>query len=150
MTDTPTPQGARVTDLVLDVFRLNGLLLAEGDRLGADIGLTSARWQILGALDDGPRTVPQIARAMGLTRQGAQRTVNVLAAEGLVDQRDNPDHKRAKLVALTAEGRRRLDAITARQVHWARDLAAGLDPADLNAALGVVRALRAQLERTAP
>src|SRR5439155_1035334 len=36
--------------LMLDLFRLNSLLLTAGDRLVARLGLTSARWQILGAI----------------------------------------------------------------------------------------------------
>ena len=39
-----------VTDLVLEIFRLNGCLIASGDALVAKIGLTSARWQVLGAI----------------------------------------------------------------------------------------------------
>ena len=41
-----------LTDLVLEVFRLNGRMIASGDSLVAKIGLTSARWQVLGAIDD--------------------------------------------------------------------------------------------------
>jgi hypothetical protein len=47
---THTPAGAATTELILETFRLNGLLLEAGDRLVADIGLTSARWQVLGAI----------------------------------------------------------------------------------------------------
>jgi hypothetical protein len=39
----------RFTELVLEIFRLNGVLLTQGDRLVDDIGLTSARWQVMGA-----------------------------------------------------------------------------------------------------
>ncbi|MDH3233798.1 MAG: MarR family transcriptional regulator, partial [Alphaproteobacteria bacterium] len=39
-----------VTALILETFRLNGRLLAAGDRLVGDLGLTSARWQVLGAI----------------------------------------------------------------------------------------------------
>jgi hypothetical protein len=39
----------RFTELVLEIFRLNGVLLTQGDRLVDDIGLTSARWQVRGA-----------------------------------------------------------------------------------------------------
>ena len=60
-----------VTDLVLEIFRLNGCLIASGDALVAKIGLTSARWQVLGAIamQAGPAPVVRIADAMGLTRQ---------------------------------------------------------------------------------
>src|SRR5712692_9690594 len=82
-----TPAGTALTELILDVFRLNGRLLAAGDRLVADIGLTSARWQVLGAiaLAATPSPVAHLARGMGLTRQGAHRTVNDLGAEGLAE-----------------------------------------------------------------
>ena len=43
-----TPAGEALTQLMLDLFRLNSLTLTAGDRLVADLGLTSARWQILG------------------------------------------------------------------------------------------------------
>jgi hypothetical protein len=38
------------TELVLEIFRLNGELIAMGDALVGDIGLTSARWQVMGAI----------------------------------------------------------------------------------------------------
>jgi hypothetical protein len=41
----------QITDLILETFRLNGELLTAGDRLVADLSLTSARWQVLGAVD---------------------------------------------------------------------------------------------------
>ena len=75
---------SELTDLVLEVFRLNGRIIASGDALVARIGLTSARWQVLGAiaLQAGPAPVVRIADAMGLTRQSVQRTVDALAEEG--------------------------------------------------------------------
>jgi hypothetical protein len=54
---------------------VNGQLLAAGDRLVEDLNLTSARWQMLGAiaLADSPHTAPQLAARMGVSRQGAQK-----------------------------------------------------------------------------
>ncbi len=48
-----------------------------GDQLLAEFGLTSARWQVLGAvaLSGAPQPVASIARNMGLTRQAVQRVV---------------------------------------------------------------------------
>src|SRR5262249_27541551 len=107
-----TGAGAEVTELILDVFRLNGRLLAAGDRLVADLGLTSARWQVLGAvaLAATPGPVAHLARSMGLTRQGVQRIVNALAAQGLLQFEPNPHHRRAPLVTLTEEGRQAYQA----------------------------------------
>lgn len=45
-----TQKGAAMTELVLETFRLNGRLLASGDKLVEPFGLSSARWQVLGAI----------------------------------------------------------------------------------------------------
>ncbi|ABY29847.1 regulatory protein MarR [Methylorubrum extorquens PA1] len=129
------------TALVLEIFRSSGALLAAGDRLVGDLGLTSARWQVLGAvaLAAQPLPVARIARDMGITRQGVQRTVNELAKAGLVSFADNPHHLRARLVLLTPAGRDAYAAAAARQAPWAAALARGLDPAALEAARALVR-----------
>lgn len=142
----PTESAEAFTDLVLEVFRLNGALLAAGDRLSAGVGLTSARWQVLGAIDAAPLTVADIARAMGLTRQSVQRTVDILAGEGVVEFRVNPFHQRAKLVALTPRGRRMLDEVTAGQRLWAAAVSEAIPAQDLRAASAVLAALRRRLE----
>ncbi len=81
-----TPGGDALTGLVLDLFRLNNQLLSAGDRLVAPLGLTSARWQILGAIAaaDYPQPVAWLARNLGAHRQNVQRIINDLAKEGLV------------------------------------------------------------------
>ncbi len=143
-----SPLSAAFARLMLEVFRLNGLLLASGDRLSADMGQTSARWQVLAAvrIADEPVTVAQIARNMGLTRQSVQRIVDLLHGEGLVELSDNPRHKRARLVALSGEGL----AVTQRlhDIHrqWAEQLVEGLDERPLMDAYEVLQQLRERLE----
>jgi DNA-binding MarR family transcriptional regulator len=142
-----SPQGAELTELVLDVFRLNGALLVAGDRLVGDIGLTSARWQVIGAaaLSPVPLSVAAIARNMGLTRQAVQRVVNDLAEADLVRFAENPHHRRAKLVLLTHAGTAAHRAAMARQVPWANRLAAGLDNRGIGAARIVLRTIAQNL-----
>lgn len=113
--------------LVVEIFRLNGALLAQGDRMSGDLGMTSARWQVLGALElaQQPLTVAKIARNMGLTRQSVQRTVNELDAARFVSFSDNPDHRRARLVAPTVKGRKVYREIMRRQAEWAERVLAG-------------------------
>jgi DNA-binding MarR family transcriptional regulator len=137
-----------LTALVLEVFRLNGRIIASGDALVGRIGLTSARWQVLGAiaLQAGPVPVVRIADAMGLARQSVQRTVDALAEEGLVVFRANPHHRRAKLVALTAKGSALYRSAMRLQRPWAARLAAGIDANALHAASSVLRKLRARLD----
>ena len=138
--------GAALTRLILEIFRLNGELLAAGDRLGRDLGLTSARWQVMGAIDSGPLPVASIARNMGLSRQAVQRVADDLAAEGFVVFSDNPHHRRAKLVGLSAKGRSSLAEIGRRQTLWANHIARGLAPNDIEAAKQLAATLIGRLE----
>lgn len=147
-TDGHSPQSRLLTQVILETFRLNGGLLSAGDALVGDLGLTSARWQVLGAvaLEGRPLSVAQIARRMGLSRQAVQRVVNDLTAAGLVALEDNPDHKRARLVVLTAAGEAAYAEADRRQIVWAKDLAEGLGEEALAACLAVLRRLSARCE----
>lgn len=89
-------------------------------------------------------TPSQIARKMGLRRQSVQRLVDVLLEQGHLVLDDNPDHRRAKLVRLTAEGRRAYEAISPVQAAWVNDLGQGLD---LDGLKGAIRLLREVEER---
>jgi DNA-binding MarR family transcriptional regulator len=143
-----TPAGEALTALLLEVFRLNGRLLASGDRLVADVGLTSARWQVLGAIGMAGTDLPvaHIARNMGLTRQAVQRLVNELASDGLVEFAPNPHHRRAKLVLLTRAGRDVYREAVDRQIPWANTLAEALDERDISMAREVAHTLVRRLE----
>ncbi|HEV7437441.1 MAG TPA: MarR family winged helix-turn-helix transcriptional regulator [Pseudorhizobium sp.] len=96
-----------MTDLILTLFRVNNLILTWGDRLVAPFGLTSARWQILGAIvfAERPQPVAWLARDLGANRQNVQRIVNDMKRDGLVGFEPNPHHRRAQLVVLTEDGR---------------------------------------------
>jgi DNA-binding MarR family transcriptional regulator len=145
-----TSAGDALTGLILDLFRANGLLLTAGDRLVAALGLTSARWQILGAIVDAdrPEPVAWLARNLGANRQNVQRIVNDLERDGLVTFETNPHHRRAQLVVLTDKGRQAYDAAGRLQVPWVNGLADGLSVKEVEAAHRVVTALRDRLERS--
>jgi DNA-binding MarR family transcriptional regulator len=141
--------GAAFTRLVLEVFKLNGRLLAAGDRIAAPHGLTSARWQVLGALAEAPRTAAQIARAMGLARQSVQRLVDAMRADGILASAANPEHARARLIALTPRGRRLYAAVMAGQAVWANATASGVAAAEIARACRTLAILRRRLEEDA-
>jgi DNA-binding MarR family transcriptional regulator len=145
------PPFEALTELILEVFRVNGALIAAGDRLVADLDLTSARWQVLGAiaLSPAPEPVARLARAMGLHRQGVQRIVNELEAEGIVMLSDNPHHRRARLVQLTRKGEALYREADRRQKPWAKHLAKRLDSKSIGAAQALLQSLREQLEQAA-
>jgi DNA-binding MarR family transcriptional regulator len=142
-----TPTGEALTDLMLDLFRTNSVILTAGDRLVAPLGLTSARWQILGAIAYAkqPQSVAWLARDLGANRQNVQRIVNDLNADGLVAFETNPHHRRAQLVVLTDKGKRAFEAAMDLQAPWVNDLADGLSVRDIATVRRVVTALRMKL-----
>lgn len=146
-----TPAGDALTNLMLDLFRLNSQLLTAGDRLVARLGLTSARWQILGAIvqAERPQPVAWLARDLGANRQNVQRIVNDLHAEGLVAFEANPHHRRAQLVVLTDKGKRTFGAAMILQAPWVNGLSEGLAVKDLQTVHRVVTALRNKLDSNA-
>ena len=148
MTRERTPTGEAATELILSAFRANGLLLDAGDLLSADEGLTSARWQVLGAiaLTERPLTVPQIARRMGLTRQSVHATVNRLVRDGFLELGPNADHRRSPIVGLTDQGTAKYEALDAKQVTWINRLARGIARSDIETAVRVLDELSRRLE----
>ena len=123
-------------------------MLTAGDRLVAPLGLTSARWQILGAIvsAERPQPVAWLARDLGANRQNVQRIVNDLHKEGLVAFEPNPHHRRAQLVVLTSKGRQTFDAAMRLQSPWINSLSNGLPVKDIETVHRVMAALRKRLE----
>ena len=149
MTTKRTRAADALTGLIIDVFRLNGLLLMAGDRMVARLGLTSTRWQVLGVIADAERAQPVawLARDMGGNRQNVQRIVNDLQKMGLVTLEVNPHHRRASLVVLTDKGRRAFDEASRVQAPWANDLSEDLAIKDIETTRRVVAGLRKKLEQ---
>jgi DNA-binding MarR family transcriptional regulator len=133
-----TPAGDALSELVVRVFQLEGLLAAAGDALARPAGQTTARWRVLAAVEDAPATVSEIARAWGLARQSVQRVADQLVQEGWAAYDENPSHRRAQLVRLTPRGRRALRAIQAAQRSWADALGAEIGEADLRLASSIL------------
>ncbi|MGR5559785.1 MarR family winged helix-turn-helix transcriptional regulator [Vibrio fortis] len=129
------------TKVVLEIFKVSGLLNTEGDRMSEEFGLSSARWKILGAIEksEAPLTVPEIGRAMGQSRQASQRIVDVMVKDGMVIFIDNPSHKRAKHVILTEEGKRIYDLLDNKQAFWATKAANELSREELTITLHTIQ-----------
>src|SRR3954451_5102950 len=136
-----SPAGEVSSGLVLDLFRLTSELLTAGDRLVARLGLTSARWQILGAIvaAERPQPVAWIARDLSANRQNVQRIINDLSREGFVALEANPHHRRAQLVVLTDRGRHTFEAVMRLQAPWIDSISAGVSIKDIATVHRVLR-----------
>lgn len=138
-----SPKRMLFLDLVLSVFRLNGLLIAEGDTMTEKLGLTSARWKVIGviALSNAGLTVPGIARVLGQSRQAVQRLTDVMVEDGLVSYEANPKHKRSVLVLLTDTGKDAYNQLRDVQDPWAIRNTEDIPIEELDTALRLVRRL---------
>lgn len=146
MANTDSSPQNPVSDLVLSIFRLNGLLLRVGDRLTAGSGLTTARWQVLGAVLHQPLTVAAIARTMGLARQSVQRTADVLVAEGLCEYFPNPAHRRAQLLSATELGLQTVRRLGPKVEAWSQKVRELVGDGVIEAATLSVRELTSALQ----
>jgi len=133
--------------LIADVYELAGLSRRTSDELARSIGQTAARWHVLSALSDGPRTVPSVARRLGLTPQSVQRVVDDLVRGGQLVPHANPDHVRSPLFDLTADGRSTLTELFARsdKVRASMLRQSGLSARQLDEAREVLQALLAAI-----
>ena len=95
LTGTGAHQRWEHAPLARELFVINNLMTRCGDRLVADLGLTAARWKMLGAIDhfEEPPTLSDLSaalgagrpallarlQALGLTLPERQRVANVLS-----------------------------------------------------------------------
>jgi DNA-binding MarR family transcriptional regulator len=133
--------GDALTELVLPAFELNGEFLAAAEQLTRPVGLTPAWWQVLGATLDEPLPVAEIARrvGLGLARQSVQRVADLLVERGWAAYRDNPSHRRAKLLEPTEEGRATVTRLADAQHAWADAVGAEVGEDELRQTLEGVR-----------
>ena len=107
-----------VRELVRQIFKLDDALKATANAITRPAGQSGARWQVLNALADEPRTVAEIARLKNASRQGVQRIINELHSEQIVQSKVNPKHQRFPLYEMTTSGRRALRSIEQLRKKW--------------------------------
>jgi len=139
-----------LSNLSLEVFRVTSRLNNLADRLSREVGLSSARWQVLSAIEaaESPLSVAEIARRMGLQRQSVQRTTDALETENFIAYEANPRHRRAKLTNLTPKGIRALHDMRTLREQWADSLKQDLRLQDLEQATDVLVQLRDLLDKS--
>jgi DNA-binding MarR family transcriptional regulator len=145
MNNEARPQ-ALVPIIIADIYELAGCLRNRGEAIARTVGQTQARWQVLSAASGTPRTVPQIARELGATRQNVQRIADLLVAEGSAQYQDNPDHRASPRLVLTRRGRAAFDQLMKAAAGYHARLARELSASDV---VSLQRGLRRLLEALA-
>lgn len=136
--------------IVADVFELAGLFRDEGEAIARTVGQTQARWQVMSAASADPRTVPQIARRLGVSRQNVQRIADLLVAESSASFEPNPDHRGSPFLVLSARGRDALAKITKAAASYHAIVARKLAGTDVAALHRSLRRLVAATEHPRP
>lgn len=139
---------AAFQQLVGEVFRANGRLLAVADRVTDDLDMSSARWQVLMVLREESLTAAQLSRRIGVARQSVHATTSKLRDSGLIKLRRNPEHARSALLELTPAGVAMTVTLEQRQVELTELFlgASGITAADITATALALRRMRRNAE----
>lgn len=134
--------------LLDELARTRGRTMAAFRDLRAESGLTDVENVVLTAVTGAtrPPTVPQIGRSLGHPRQVIQRAADTLVTRGLLEWRDNPDHKRARLLTPTAAGEQIRQLSDQAGLERAGRLVSNIDPELLAATVVGLRTIRAAIE----
>jgi DNA-binding MarR family transcriptional regulator len=119
---------------------------AESLHAGSDLAVPMRA--VLELLLLGPAaTVPEMARARGVSRQHIQQQVDRLLDRSLVERADNPAHRRSPKIALTDAGRALIQSMRADELNALADVQAGVSDAAIADAARVLSLWRAALKR---
>mgnify|MGYP006191854273 CR=1 FL=1 len=94
---------------------------------------------MIGRLGEGVRQVT-VAQAAGMESPSLVRLLDQLCQAGYVCRTEDPHDRRAKCLSLTDSGRVLVQAVEVELVRLRREVLQGIDTADLEAALRVIRA----------
>ncbi|KQQ88607.1 MarR family winged helix-turn-helix transcriptional regulator [Massilia sp. Leaf139] len=120
---------------------------AMADRVASQFSLSQATALpvlILGRLRPEGVRPGVLAEALGLEPSSLVRVVDLLIESGLIERREDPQDRRAKLLQLTDEGSSRAAQMEAALIPFRRSVFAGLDPADIDACLRVLASIGAR------
>jgi DNA-binding MarR family transcriptional regulator len=139
---------ARALELLIhEIRRAFHRLRITAEHLHGDEEISAGERAVLFELDrQGPRTVPEMARARPVSRQHIQSLVNPLLRDGQVELVDNPAHRRSKKVRLTPTGRSSVRRMRRREEAILTALPVRSTRKEVLAAAAVLRELREVLE----
>ena len=109
---------------------------------GGNEATAGKRGVLFSIAEEGPQTVPQLARSRPVSRQHIQILVNALRRQKLVRVVRNPEHRRSPLIELTAAGRRTVKKMRAREAALLKRMRTLTTKDDLAATVRVLRTIK--------
>lgn len=117
---------------------------AAADKMASDFGLSQASaWPVvmIGRMGDGIRP-GALAERLDIEHSSLVRIIDQLIDAGLIERRNDDNDRRAKLLYLTDEGRRRSQELEAALVPFRRNLFKGIPKDDIAACKRVLDVLQ--------
>jgi len=122
---------------------------AMADKVASQYSLSQATALpvlILGRLgQDGVRP-GVLADALGLEASSLVRVVDLLIENGLIERREDPQDRRAKILQLTDDGRTRAAQMEEALIPFRRSVFAGFEQADIATCLRVLTAIQSRIK----
>ncbi|MET0443965.1 MAG: MarR family transcriptional regulator [Tardiphaga sp.] len=137
----PLSQAHIQAELGLLVARLARVWRRKADQTLSAHGLSEATAHPLLILSRGGSNLRQgvLAEEMGLEGPSVVRLIDLLAAEGLVERREDPTDRRAKILHLTPLGEAKADEIKRVMRRVRSELMKGIEPDELAVTYDVLR-----------
>lgn len=136
-------------ELMITMTQVSRSYKAACDRVAAQYGLTQAvAWPIVAISRMGEGARPGvIADAVGIEPSSVVRLIDQLVDSGLIERREDTNDRRAKLLYLTDEGRKKVKQIETALIPLRRQLLEGLSNEELDTCMHVFKTLGASIER---
>lgn len=134
--------------LLDELARARGRTNSAFREVRQSLGLSDLESVVLSAVAGAqrPPTVSQIGRSLGHPRQVIQRAADALHARELIAMRENPDHKRARLLVPTGAGLALKAKADQHGLALAETLTEGLDATAISDAVRGLRTIREAIE----
>ena len=128
---------------VVSIMRAEQIFLNEATDILRPLGLTFARYQVLGMLRwTGPLTLGKLGDRLWITPATVTNAIDRLEAAGLCRRASHPDDARATLAEITTKGRKLFDRAV-EQLNVKLFSTVGLSEDELHELVRLVRKIRA-------
>ncbi|KUJ77779.1 MarR family winged helix-turn-helix transcriptional regulator [Ruegeria profundi] len=142
-----TAKPETVTRLIREVRTCFNQLRSLAENLNADLDVNPSMRAVMESLArDAHRTVPDLAKERGTSRQHVQKVINGLLDQELVKASENPEHKRSVLYLLTSKGDQVFAEIRRREAAPMRALSEALSQADIEQTSDVLSRMNQTLD----
>lgn len=151
MADSLEPEELRTYFALMEAVSL--LHHAVEQQLRAEGDLSYVQFQLLARLADarGQVTMTELADGVVYSRSGLTHQAGLLEKAGLVTRGPSPDDQRATVVAITEEGRARVDKVLPGHIEVARNLLfEPLSGQDVRALGGIMTSARDHMRAQPP